>query len=97
KGKPRERVVSKDELRAKEQPMKRMVDEVESRTRQESARKKSKRTPVCPSMLIDDFLKENGKDVEKEIEKLIEDEGDIVVEEQEQEENVDCEEAAETN
>ncbi|GAU37847.1 hypothetical protein TSUD_57070 [Trifolium subterraneum] len=97
KGQPRERVVSKDELRAKEQPMKRMVDEDESRTRQESARKKSKRTVVCPSMLIDDFLKENGKDVEKEIEKLIEDEGDIVMEEQEQEENVDCEEAAETN
>ncbi|GAU16268.1 hypothetical protein TSUD_299000 [Trifolium subterraneum] len=48
-------------------------------------------------MLIDDFLKENGKDVEQEIEKLIEDEGDIVMEEQEQEENVDCEEAAETN
>ncbi|KAK2384838.1 hypothetical protein QL285_072140 [Trifolium repens] len=90
----RKRVVSKDESGTKEKPVKRIVVEDESMARHESARKKSKRTHLCPSMLIDDFLKENGKDAEKEIEKLIEDEGDTLVEEQE---NVDCEEAAETN
>ncbi|PNY02620.1 hypothetical protein L195_g025934 [Trifolium pratense] len=96
KEQPRKRVVvSGDESRVKEKPLKRIVVEDDSRARQESARKKSKRTPLCPSMLIDDYLKKNGKDVENEIRNLIEDEGDIVMEEQE--ENVDCEEAAETN
>ncbi|XP_045787099.1 uncharacterized protein LOC123882304 [Trifolium pratense] len=96
KEQPRKRVVvSGDESRVKEKPLKRIVVEDDSRARQESARKKSKRTPLCPSMLIDDYLKKNGKDVENEIRNLIEDEGDIVMEELE--ENVDCEEAAETN
>lgn len=66
-----------------------MGEQDESRTRQENAGKKTKRTTLCSSMLIDDFLKENGKDIEEELKKLNEDEGDIDIEE----ENVHCEEA----
>ncbi|XP_058744688.1 uncharacterized protein LOC131617414 [Vicia villosa] len=86
-----------DISRAKDQPRKMVVAEDESRARQQSARKKTKISPLCRSMLIGDFLKENGIDVEKEMENLIEEEENIVLEEQEQEENVDCEEDRETN
>ncbi|CAK8532492.1 unnamed protein product [Lathyrus sativus] len=86
-----------DISRAKDQQKKMVVAKEESMARQQSACKKTKRSPLCQSMLIGDFLEKNGRDVEKEMENLIEDEENIVLEEQEQEQNVECEGDAEKN
>jgi len=89
------KVSENDTSRAREQPRKRVVAQDESMVRNEIISKKTKRTPLCPSMSIDGFLKEKGKDVEKEMQNLVEEEGDIVMEEQE--ENADSEEVPEAN
>ncbi|CAK8536789.1 unnamed protein product [Lathyrus sativus] len=91
----KKKMFGNDISRAKDQQKKMVVVEEESMARQQSACKKTKRSPLCQSMLIGDFLEKNGRDVEKEMENLIEDEENIVLEEQEQEENVEYEGDAE--
>ncbi|CAI8602609.1 unnamed protein product [Vicia faba] len=77
----KKKIFGNDISRENDQHKKMVVAEEESRERQQSARNKTKRSPLCQSMLIGEFLKQNGRDVEKEMENLIEYEENILLEE----------------
>ncbi|KAJ1419717.1 hypothetical protein SESBI_14850 [Sesbania bispinosa] len=85
-------VVESDSSRATQQPVEKVVTENDNA----SVTKKTKKVPMCKSMLIDEFLKENG-DVIEEDEEELGDESDEELNAMEQEENTHQEEDGEVN